>query len=172
MPFHAGGVVQVYGEDSYMKYYPLLLHSVTPIVASTIYSFLARALNDFEEHPTGVKKKNMLVIKVRQACLDKTHKTDGGANVFASIRSMSTTICLCPDGSKAATGCFCTVFIKGIVSCTLEPDLLPQGLMLVFICGRSVPAFFLNLVPMAACMLYNGSLFLRSRVCRCLRSSS
>lgn len=47
-----------------MRYYPLLLHSITPIVASTIYGFLARALNNFEEHATAVKKKNMLVIKV------------------------------------------------------------------------------------------------------------
>lgn len=56
---------QVYGADSYMQYFPLLLYSIVPLVASTLYTFLAKALNDFEEHTTAVRKKNMLVIKVR-----------------------------------------------------------------------------------------------------------
>ena len=59
-------VLQVYGADSYMQYYPLLLYSVVPIVASFAYDFLARALNDFEEHPTDVRKKNALIIKVNK----------------------------------------------------------------------------------------------------------
>lgn len=61
-------VVQVYGAESYMQYYPLLLYSVVPLVAATLYGFLARALNDFEEHPTPERKKNMLVIKVSRPC--------------------------------------------------------------------------------------------------------
>ncbi len=47
-----------------MQYYPLLLYSIVPLIASTLYTFLAKALNDFEEHPTQVNKKNALVIKV------------------------------------------------------------------------------------------------------------
>lgn len=47
-----------------MQYYPLMLHSIVPLVASTAFGYLAKALNDFEEHPTPVRKKNMLVIKV------------------------------------------------------------------------------------------------------------
>lgn len=61
--------VQVYGEDSYMQYYPLLLYSIVPLVAATLYTFLAKALNNFEEHPTPVRKKNALVIKVRSLLL-------------------------------------------------------------------------------------------------------
>lgn len=57
-------LTQVYGEDSYFQYFPLLLYSVVPIIASTLYTFLAKALNDFEDHDTAVRKKNMLVIKV------------------------------------------------------------------------------------------------------------
>lgn len=57
-------VEKVYGVDSYQQYIPLLLYSVVPIVAATLYGFLAKALNDFEEHTTAVRKKNMLVIKV------------------------------------------------------------------------------------------------------------
>lgn len=55
---------QLYGEDSYLQYYPLILYSIVPLVASTLYTFLAKALNEFEEHPTSVRKKNALVIKV------------------------------------------------------------------------------------------------------------
>lgn len=58
--------MQVYGAESYMQYYPLLLYSTVPIVASFAYDFLARALNDFEDHPTAVRKKNSLIIKVKQ----------------------------------------------------------------------------------------------------------
>ena len=47
-----------------MQYYPLVLYSIVPLVAATLYTFLAKALNDFEEHPTAVRKKNALVIKV------------------------------------------------------------------------------------------------------------
>lgn len=59
---------QVYDEDSYTQYLPLLLHSVVPLVAGTLYTFLAKALNKFEEHSTPVKRKNALVIKVRACC--------------------------------------------------------------------------------------------------------
>lgn len=59
---------QVYGEDSYLQYYPLVLHSIVPLVASTLYTFLAKALNNFEEHPTLVRKKNAFVIKVSLSC--------------------------------------------------------------------------------------------------------
>lgn len=55
----------MYGEDSYLQYYPLVLYSIVPLVAATLYTFLAKALNDFEEHPTAVRKKNALVIKVK-----------------------------------------------------------------------------------------------------------
>lgn len=48
-----------------MQYYPLLLYSVVPLVNATLYTYLAKALNDFEEHSTVVIRKNMLVIKVR-----------------------------------------------------------------------------------------------------------
>ncbi|CAM9969567.1 unnamed protein product, partial [Laminaria digitata] len=47
-----------------MQYYPLVLYSGVPIVASFAYEFLAKALNDFEEHPTPVRKKNALIIKM------------------------------------------------------------------------------------------------------------
>lgn len=63
--YESDPVRQVYGADSYMQYYPLVLYSVAPLIASTLYSFLAKALNDFEEHSTPVRQKNMLVIKVR-----------------------------------------------------------------------------------------------------------
>ncbi|CAM9477388.1 unnamed protein product, partial [Ectocarpus sp. 12 AP-2014] len=56
--------VEVYGEESYLQYYPLVLHSIVPLVASTLYTFLAKALNNFEEHPTLVRKKNAFVIKM------------------------------------------------------------------------------------------------------------
>eukprot|EP00903_Cladosiphon_okamuranus_P007574 g7348.t1 len=56
--------IEVYGEDSYLQYYPLVLYSVVPLVAATLYTFLAKALNEFEEHPTTVRKKNALVIKM------------------------------------------------------------------------------------------------------------
>ena len=56
---------QVYDADSYMRYYPNFLYSVTPLVGKTLYGFLAKALNDYEEHLTAAKKKNMLVLKVR-----------------------------------------------------------------------------------------------------------
>ena len=59
-------IIQVYGADSYMQHYPLLLYSGVPIVASFGYDFLARTLNDFEEHPTPVRRKNALIIKVNQ----------------------------------------------------------------------------------------------------------
>lgn len=49
-----------------MQYYPLLLYSGVPIVASFAYDFLARALNEFEDHPTAVRKKNALIIKVNE----------------------------------------------------------------------------------------------------------
>lgn len=54
----------MYGEDSYLQYYPLVLYSIVPLVAATLYTFLAKALNEFEEHPTPVRKKNALTIKV------------------------------------------------------------------------------------------------------------
>lgn len=54
----------MYGEESYLQYYPLVLYSIVPLVASTLYTFLAKALNNFEEHPTLVRKKNAFVIKV------------------------------------------------------------------------------------------------------------
>lgn len=57
----------MYGADSYQQYIPLMLYSIVPIVSATLYGFLAKALNDFEEHPTAVRKKNMLVIKVLYA---------------------------------------------------------------------------------------------------------
>lgn len=60
---------QVYGEDSYLHYYPLMLYSIVPIIASAVYTSLAKALNDFEEHPTHVQKKNALVLKVIDALL-------------------------------------------------------------------------------------------------------
>ncbi|CAM9695456.1 unnamed protein product, partial [Ectocarpus sp. 13 AM-2016] len=56
--------VEVYGEESYLQYYPLVLYSIVPLVASTLYTFLAKALNNFEEHPTLVRKKNAFVIKM------------------------------------------------------------------------------------------------------------
>lgn len=62
-------VEKVYGEESYMQYYPLLLYSVVPLVNATLYTYLAKALNDFEEHPTVVIRKNMLVIKVKTCCV-------------------------------------------------------------------------------------------------------
>ncbi|CAN0046190.1 unnamed protein product, partial [Sphacelaria rigidula] len=55
---------QVYGQDSYRQYIPLLAYSIVPIVNGALYGVLAKALNNFEEHSTDVRKKNMLVIKM------------------------------------------------------------------------------------------------------------
>ncbi|CAN0242461.1 unnamed protein product [Ascophyllum nodosum] len=55
---------KVYDADSYMHYIPTILHVVIPLVGKTLYGYLAKALNDYEEHPTAVKKKNMLVLKM------------------------------------------------------------------------------------------------------------
>lgn len=80
-------VTQVYGADSYMQYYPLFLYSMVPIVASSLFDFLAVALNEFEEHSTPVRKKNALVIKV---CLSTVAPHQGtavrGACVACPIR--------------------------------------------------------------------------------------
>lgn len=48
-----------------MKYYPLFLYSTVPMVSAHLYMALAKVLNDFEDHPTPVRKKNMMVVKVR-----------------------------------------------------------------------------------------------------------
>ncbi|CAN0367335.1 unnamed protein product, partial [Hapterophycus canaliculatus] len=41
-----------------------MLYSIVPLIASALYTSLAKALNDFEEHPTHVQRKNALVIKM------------------------------------------------------------------------------------------------------------
>ena len=44
----------IYGEDSYYKYYPTLLYSVLPAVATMAFEPIAAALNKFEGHTTKV----------------------------------------------------------------------------------------------------------------------
>lgn len=60
-------MTQIYGSDSYTRYAALMLYSLVPLVAASLYRCLAKALNDYEDHPTPVRKKNMFVVKVMLA---------------------------------------------------------------------------------------------------------
>lgn len=51
MQHHA---TEIYGEDSYYRYYPTVLYSVLPAVATIVFEPIAEALNKFEGHTTKV----------------------------------------------------------------------------------------------------------------------
>jgi hypothetical protein len=44
----------IYGDGSWYKYYPTLLYSVLPAVATMVFEPIAEALNKFEGHTTKV----------------------------------------------------------------------------------------------------------------------
>lgn len=46
---------ELYGEDSWYKYYPTIIYSVLPAVATMIFEPIADALNKFEGHVTKVR---------------------------------------------------------------------------------------------------------------------
>jgi len=46
----------IYGEDSYYKYYPTVLYSILPCVATAAFEPIAEALNKFEGHTTKVMR--------------------------------------------------------------------------------------------------------------------
>lgn len=45
---------QIYGTDSYFKYYPTLLYSALPAAATAVFEPIAERLNKFEGHTTKV----------------------------------------------------------------------------------------------------------------------
>lgn len=51
MQHHA---TEIYGADSYYKYYPTILYSILPAVATMVFEPIAHQLNNFEGHTTKV----------------------------------------------------------------------------------------------------------------------
>jgi hypothetical protein len=45
---------EIYGADSYLKYYPTVLYSILPALATAIFEPIAQKLNYFEGHTTKV----------------------------------------------------------------------------------------------------------------------
>lgn len=71
----------IYGEDSYYKYYPTVLYSVLPCVATAAFEPIAEALNKFEGHTTKVPWQCCLFVVYsifvpRLACFRKSTLTD------------------------------------------------------------------------------------------------
>ncbi|CAM9356615.1 unnamed protein product, partial [Discosporangium mesarthrocarpum] len=56
--------LKVFGEDSLWKYWPLVLYSIVPVTCSAVYGKVAVMLNNYEEHPTEARRKDMLIIKM------------------------------------------------------------------------------------------------------------
>ena len=52
----------IYGEESYYKYYPTVLYSVLPAVATVVFEPIAHALNKFEGHTTKVHYYNIHIV--------------------------------------------------------------------------------------------------------------
>lgn len=51
---------EIYG-DSWMKYWPLAMYSLLPILAPMIFDPIAEMLNKFENHPTSVIMLSILL---------------------------------------------------------------------------------------------------------------
>eukprot|EP01038_Epipyxis_sp_PR26KG_P008646 gene8646-11687_t len=55
---------EIYGKDSYMKYYPLVAYSFVPIISAQIFIPVATKLNDMENNLTKVEAENSLIFKL------------------------------------------------------------------------------------------------------------
>jgi hypothetical protein len=49
---------EIYGTDSYLKYYPLAMYSILPVISPYIFEPMAALLNEFEAHSTKVNSSS------------------------------------------------------------------------------------------------------------------
>lgn len=54
---------EIYGASSYLKYYPLIMYSILPIVSPLVFEPVAELLNEFESHSTKVHSMNDVLYK-------------------------------------------------------------------------------------------------------------
>eukprot|EP01034_Spumella_vulgaris_P025395 gene25395-31853_t len=52
-----------YGSASYMQYYPTVVYSVLPLIATAVFDPISALLNDFEKHATQAEADNSLIYK-------------------------------------------------------------------------------------------------------------